>query len=157
METPNPSPAACEVRSVIKFLNAQCIAPIEIHRQIYGPNTMRKEMVRRWCRQFPEGRQSVHDKERSGRPYIVHEGCPHMLIIDNATYFRSSEFSDFCKELWISKKEVSQHILLTLTEELKGRTSLLLTSCNTHETNDWDDQLTYTMSALKAIHEATHT
>ena len=33
------APADCEVRSVIKFLNAQSLAPIEIHRQlcqVYG-------------------------------------------------------------------------------------------------------------------------
>ncbi|KAJ4451843.1 hypothetical protein ANN_03321, partial [Periplaneta americana] len=34
MEALIPSPAACEVRSVIKFFNAQSIAPIEIHRQL---------------------------------------------------------------------------------------------------------------------------
>ncbi|GFY05899.1 uncharacterized protein TNCV_4405641 [Trichonephila clavipes] len=28
-------------------------------------------MVHRWCRQFSEGRQSVHDEERSGRPSII--------------------------------------------------------------------------------------
>ncbi|GFS81372.1 histone-lysine N-methyltransferase SETMAR [Trichonephila clavipes] len=33
MEALIPSPATCEVRTVIKFLNAQSIAPIEIHRQ----------------------------------------------------------------------------------------------------------------------------
>ncbi|KAJ4431887.1 hypothetical protein ANN_20493, partial [Periplaneta americana] len=41
MEALIPSPAACEVRSVIKFFNAQSIAPIEIDRQlcqVYGPN-----------------------------------------------------------------------------------------------------------------------
>ena len=34
-----PAPADCEVRSVIKFLNVQSMAPIEIHRQlcqVYG-------------------------------------------------------------------------------------------------------------------------
>ncbi|PRD24787.1 UNVERIFIED_CONTAM: hypothetical protein NCL1_42740 [Trichonephila clavipes] len=49
METLIPSPAACEVRSV------------------YGLNIMSKQMVHRWCRQFSEGRQSVHDEKRSGR------------------------------------------------------------------------------------------
>ncbi|KAJ4430370.1 hypothetical protein ANN_22586 [Periplaneta americana] len=42
------APAECEVRSVVKFLNAQGIAPIEIDRQlyqVYGPNVMRKQMV----------------------------------------------------------------------------------------------------------------
>ena len=39
MEALIPAPADCEVRYMIKFLNAQSIAPIEIHRQlcqIYG-------------------------------------------------------------------------------------------------------------------------
>ena len=35
METLIPAPADCEVWSVIKFLNAQNIVPIEIHRQLY--------------------------------------------------------------------------------------------------------------------------
>ncbi|KAJ4438847.1 hypothetical protein ANN_14800 [Periplaneta americana] len=76
MEALIPSPAACEVRSVIKFFNAQSIALIEIHRQlcqVYGSNIMSKQMVRRWCRQFSEGRQSVHDEERSGRPSLIND------------------------------------------------------------------------------------
>ena len=39
METLSPAPAYCEARSIIKFLNAQIIAPIKIHRQlcqVYG-------------------------------------------------------------------------------------------------------------------------
>ena len=35
MGTLNPAPADSEVRSVIKFCNAQCIAPVEIHRQLW--------------------------------------------------------------------------------------------------------------------------
>ena len=41
------TPADCEVWSMIKFLNAQSTASIEIHRQlcqIYGPNVMSKQM-----------------------------------------------------------------------------------------------------------------
>ncbi|KAJ4443883.1 hypothetical protein ANN_05670 [Periplaneta americana] len=41
--------------------------------QVYGPNIMSKQMVRRWCRQFSEGRQSVHDEERSGRPSLIND------------------------------------------------------------------------------------
>ena len=39
-----PAPTDCEVRCVIKFLDAQSIAPIEIRHlyQIYGPNIMSK-------------------------------------------------------------------------------------------------------------------
>ena len=67
-----PAPADCEVRSVLKVLNAQGIA-IEIHRQlceVYGPNVMNKKMVGRWYRQFTAGRQCVH-AERSGTPSII--------------------------------------------------------------------------------------
>ncbi|KAJ4429991.1 hypothetical protein ANN_22195 [Periplaneta americana] len=52
MEALIPSPAACEVRSVIKFFNAQSIAPIEIHWQlcqVYGSNIMSKQMLVRQC------------------------------------------------------------------------------------------------------------
>ena len=34
MEALIPAPADCEVQSVIKFFNAQSVAPIEIHRQL---------------------------------------------------------------------------------------------------------------------------
>ena len=77
-----PSPAACEVRSVIKFLNAKSIEPIEIYRQlcqVYGPNIMNKQMVRRWCRQFSEGRQSAHDEERSGRPSLINDDLVELV------------------------------------------------------------------------------
>ncbi|XP_069680131.1 histone-lysine N-methyltransferase SETMAR-like isoform X2 [Periplaneta americana] len=38
-----------------------------------GRNIMSKRMVRRWCRQFSEGRQSVLDEERSGRPSLIND------------------------------------------------------------------------------------
>ncbi|GBO09622.1 hypothetical protein AVEN_214815-1 [Araneus ventricosus] len=43
-------PADCEVRSVIRFLNAKKVKPAEIHRQlveIYGENVMTDGMVRK--------------------------------------------------------------------------------------------------------------
>ncbi|GFU62709.1 transposon Tf2-11 polyprotein [Trichonephila clavipes] len=35
--------------------------------------------------------------------YIVHRGCPHKLVVDNATYFKSSEFVEFCRVMGIQK------------------------------------------------------
>ncbi|GFW32696.1 uncharacterized protein TNCV_3679441 [Trichonephila clavipes] len=32
---------------------------------------MSKQIVHRWCRQFSEGRQSVHDEKSSGRPSLI--------------------------------------------------------------------------------------
>jgi hypothetical protein len=66
-------PASCEIRSVIKFLNAKNVRPAEIYRQVcevYGENAKSDGMVR-WCMMFSEGRTNVHDDDRSGRPSLV--------------------------------------------------------------------------------------
>ena len=47
--------ADCEIRSVIRFLNARNVLPKEIHHQIcqvYGDNVMSDGMVRKWVRMF---------------------------------------------------------------------------------------------------------
>jgi hypothetical protein len=62
-------PAACEMRSVIRVLNARNMKPADIHRQlceVYGEHAMSDSMVRRWGRHFNEGRENVHDDPRSG-------------------------------------------------------------------------------------------
>ena len=64
----------CEIRSVIRFLNARNVLQSGIHRQIcqvYGDNAMSDGMVRKWFRTFNEGRENVHDEVRSGRPSLV--------------------------------------------------------------------------------------
>ncbi|GBM71214.1 hypothetical protein AVEN_48587-1 [Araneus ventricosus] len=70
-------PADCEVHPVIRFLNAKKVKPAEIQRQlveIYGENVMTDGMVRKWVRQFNDGRTNVHDEARSGRPSVVNDG-----------------------------------------------------------------------------------
>ena len=64
----------CEIRSVIRFLNARNVLPSEIHHQIcqvYGDNAMSDGMVRKWVWMFNEVRENMHDKARSGRPSLV--------------------------------------------------------------------------------------
>jgi len=71
MAAPIQSPAKCEVRSVIRFLNAKC--PAEIHKQIvavYG-NVMNRQNVTKCCREFSEGRTDFHDEQRGGRPSLI--------------------------------------------------------------------------------------
>jgi transposase len=68
-------PAACEMRSVIRFLNARNMKPADIHRQlceVYGEHAMSDAVVRSWVRHF-NGRENVHDDPRSGRPSVVNE------------------------------------------------------------------------------------
>jgi len=66
--------ADCEIRSVIRFLNAWNVLPSEIRHQIcqvYGDNVMSDGVVRKWVRMFNEGRENVHDEARSVRPSLV--------------------------------------------------------------------------------------
>jgi len=66
--------ADCEIRSVIRFLNARNVLASEIHHQIcqvYGDNAMSDGMVRKLVRMFSEGRENVHDESWSGRPSLV--------------------------------------------------------------------------------------
>ncbi|KAJ4444150.1 hypothetical protein ANN_05939 [Periplaneta americana] len=70
------NPADCEVRSVIRFLNAQHLKPAEIYRQlkeVYGDTVMNERNVRKWCEMFNNGRTNVHDETRPGRPSLITE------------------------------------------------------------------------------------
>ena len=70
---PIQSPAKCDVRSVIRFLNAKGEGPAEIHKQTIAVcgNVMNQQNVSKWCREFSEGRTDVHDEQRSGRPSLI--------------------------------------------------------------------------------------
>jgi hypothetical protein len=68
------NPAKCEIRLVIKLLDAKSVGPAEIYRQVcefYGESAMSDGMARRWCRMFSEGRTNVHDDDKSDRPSLV--------------------------------------------------------------------------------------
>jgi len=68
--------ADCEIRSVIRFLNARNVLPNEIHHhicQVYGDNAMSVGMVRKWVRMFNEGRKNVRDEAQSGRLSLMND------------------------------------------------------------------------------------
>lgn len=76
MALPIAVTAKCELRAVIRFLNAKGVQPIDIHRQlteVYGDKCIDVKNVRKWCREFAGGRTEIHDVERSGRPSISDE------------------------------------------------------------------------------------
>jgi histone-lysine N-methyltransferase SETMAR len=59
------------VRGIIKFLVKLGKSGSEIREllvQVYGDNAMKKTAVYTWVTRFSEGRESVTDEERSGRP-----------------------------------------------------------------------------------------
>jgi len=100
MAAPIQSPAKCEVRSVIRFLNAKSEGPAEIHKQIvavYG-NVMNRQNVTKWCREFSEGRTDVHEKQRSSRPSLISDDLAFGGALDWRCHFKhvSLKQSQFC-------------------------------------------------------------
>ena len=73
MAAPIQIPTKCEVRSVIRFLNAKGERSVEIHKQIFAVygNVMNRQNVTKWCREFSEARTDIHDEERSGRISLI--------------------------------------------------------------------------------------
>ena len=70
-------PADCKILSLIRFLKARNVKPVDIHRQIcevYGENAASDGMVRKWVGNFNECRDNVHDEPRSGRLSVVTGG-----------------------------------------------------------------------------------
>jgi len=60
-----------EQRSVIRFLWAEGVKGVEIHARLctqYGDNALTRRSVYEWIEMFKNGRRSVMDAERSGRP-----------------------------------------------------------------------------------------
>lgn len=70
------SAAVCEVRGVIRFLQAKGLHSVDIFRKIrevYG-DVMNQRNVTNWFKRFYDGRMDVHDENRSGRSSIVTAG-----------------------------------------------------------------------------------
>lgn len=68
--------ARCELRTVIRFLHSKGETPISIHRKLcemYGIDCMSAKNMRKWCREFLEGRTEIHDEPKSERPSISDE------------------------------------------------------------------------------------
>lgn len=61
--------SSCEVRSIIRFLNAKNIRANEIYREItaaYGSVIDESSVC--WYQKFNEGRVNLHDVEKISRP-----------------------------------------------------------------------------------------
>ncbi|GFW36862.1 histone-lysine N-methyltransferase SETMAR [Trichonephila clavipes] len=76
---------------------------------------MSKQMVGRWCRQFSEGRQSVHDNERSGQPSFINVNLVELVWQRGMKNRRftitelSSQFPQISRSL--SNEIVTKHLL----------------------------------------------
>ncbi|KAJ4436054.1 hypothetical protein ANN_18681 [Periplaneta americana] len=112
------NPADCEVRSVIRFLNARHLKPAEIYRQlkeVYGDTVMNERNVRKWCEMFNNGRTNVHDETRPGRPSLITEDLK-IKVNDRILQDRRTSLD----ELHIAFPDISRSLLGEIVSQHLG-------------------------------------
>ena len=100
------NPADCEVRGVIRFLQAENVRPCEIHKRliaVYGEHVMNVTIVRKWCTIFKNGRKDIHDTERSWRPSVITDALKQKVnrTIRENRHFTISEGYEQCPEVFV--------------------------------------------------------
>ena len=98
------NPADCEVRGLVRFLQAENVRPCEIHQRlvaVYGEHVMNAASVRKWCIMFTNGRTDVHDAEKSGRPSVITDALKEKVnrTIPENRHFTISEVYEKCPEV----------------------------------------------------------
>ncbi|GFW58013.1 uncharacterized protein TNCV_2741591 [Trichonephila clavipes] len=73
---------------------------------------MSKQVVHRWCRLFLEGRQSVNEEERSGRPSLISVDLVRQHVMENRR-FTITELSGQFPQISLSllHEIVTKHLL----------------------------------------------
>lgn len=74
MDAPLASCTTTEQRAVIRFLESEGVKPAEIHRRMlvqYGSACIHRRNVYKWAQEFRQGRNSIVDSSRCGRPTVV--------------------------------------------------------------------------------------
>ena len=104
MNAPISNPADCEVRGVIRFLQAENVRPSETYRRlvaVYGEHVMNAASVQKRRRMFRNGQADVHDAERSGRPSVITDALKQKVnhIIRDNRHFTISEVYEQCPEV----------------------------------------------------------
>ncbi|GFY52200.1 histone-lysine N-methyltransferase SETMAR [Trichonephila inaurata madagascariensis] len=102
-----------EVRAVIRYEWARGVSGTEIHNRlvtVYGPGVMSKQMVRRWCRTFIDGRQQVEDIPRAGRTRMATTDANVGKVDDMIRANRRITIDEVAEELGISHERVQNII-----------------------------------------------
>ncbi|GFS48738.1 histone-lysine N-methyltransferase SETMAR [Trichonephila inaurata madagascariensis] len=102
-----------EVRAVIRYEWARGVSGTEIHNrlvEVYGPGVMSKQMVRRWCLTFSDGRQQEEDIPRAGRTRTATTDANVGKVDDMIRVNRRITINEAAEELGISH-ERAQNII----------------------------------------------
>ena len=94
-----------EQRSVIKFLVTEKCKPCKIYkrmRDVYGEACFSKKNVYKWAKLFKDGRLSIEDEDKPGRPTMA--STPEMVDSVNALILADSNVTieDISEQLGIS-------------------------------------------------------
>jgi hypothetical protein len=63
-----------EQRGVVRFLWAKNMKAMDIHKEIlpmYGEHCLSRQAVHIWVQKYSEGRTSIEDEHRAGRPVEI--------------------------------------------------------------------------------------
>ncbi|KAL4121904.1 hypothetical protein QTP88_014324 [Uroleucon formosanum] len=114
-----PSDVRFKQHTVIEFLVAENVKPVDIHRRlfaVYGNQTLDVSSVRRWALRVKGsevGKAIIADQDRSGRPVTVTGEAHKQKVDDLVKGNRRIKQSEIAIALGISKERV-QHILCEL-------------------------------------------
>ncbi|GFS07048.1 histone-lysine N-methyltransferase SETMAR [Elysia marginata] len=117
MATPIKDWSKLEVRAVGRFLFSKGIRPSEIHKQIaetYGAGALSRSRVYQRCIWFGEGRTSVDDEPKSGRPKTSTNEENTTRVHDLIKYDRRRKVRDIALKLEIPKILVHEIVHETL-------------------------------------------
>ena len=147
-----------EQRSVIKFLVAEGCKPSEIHRRmstVYDTTCFSQKNVYKWAKLFKEGRSSVQDEDRPGRPAEVRSPAVIKSVNDLIQSDRRVTVDDIARSLSLSvgtahkivhddlaySKVSCRWVPKMLTPEHKQRRIELSQQCLSRYEKDGDDFL----------------
>ncbi|XP_035228515.1 uncharacterized protein LOC118200664 [Stegodyphus dumicola] len=109
------SSTKCELRAVIRFLQAEGNSAAEIHRKmsrVYVNSFMSDGVVREWCRKFKDGRTDVHDEGGQGRKSVATDDVVQRV---NQAVKQNRRF--IISELSMKFPEVSRSSLYSIVTE----------------------------------------
>ena len=112
------APAKCELRSVIRFLQAEGRTTAEINRRmskVYGENFMSDGSVRERCRKLKEGRTDVHDEDGHGRKSVATVG-----LVEGVDQVDRGKRRFTISELSEEFPEISRCVLYTIVSKDLG-------------------------------------
>ncbi len=98
-----------EQRSVIKFMQKSGATPNQCWARlhaVYGAETFSKTAVRKWFKEFSEGRESTKDQPRSGRPRSARTPGNIQWVLTAVQTERSSTIGELSTHLQLSQTAV---------------------------------------------------